>query len=127
MKTYQPKQRTNQQNRALHLGCRFLSDQLNTLGLEMKLVLKPDYQIWWTPSAIKEHLIRPLMKAKYGKTSTTELAKLEEIDNIWEDLMRILGERFGEVGFEYIPFPDKGFDYAEEARKMANKLEYPSE
>lgn len=105
MKDYQPKPRTNQQNRALRKLCQLLSDQLNTLGLEMKVVLKPTYNIWWTPQSVLDHLWRPLQKAKFHKTSTTELDKQGEIDAIHEDLMRILGEKFGPVGFDYIPFP----------------------
>lgn len=105
MKEHEPKKRTNQQNRALRKLCQLLSDQLNTLGLEMKVVLKPSYNIWWTPQAVLDYLWRPLQKAKFNKESTKDLDKHMEIDKIHEDLMRILGEKFGDVGFEYIPFP----------------------
>lgn len=64
------------------------------------------------------------MKAKYPKKeSTTELEK-HEIDPIHEELMRLLGEKFG---LEYFPFPHdpvKDQDYKTEARKL--EINYPS-
>lgn len=95
-------QRTAQQNRALHKFFNLLSDKLNEMGLEMKLILKPTTEIWWTPDAVKEYLWRPVQKKMYQKESTTELEKHIEIENIHENLMRLLGEKY-EV--EYIPFP----------------------
>lgn len=71
-----------------------LSDELNTAGLEMKVVLKPDYKIWWTPEAIKENLWKPLQKAMYQKESTTELTTAQ-VDKVFEQLAHILGEKYG--------------------------------
>lgn len=93
--------RTTQQNRALHKFFTLLSDELNTKGLEMPMVLTTS--IWWTPSAVKERLWRPLQKAMYNKTSTTELEKGDEINKIHEQLMFILGEKHG---VDYIDFPN---------------------
>ena len=121
MADYQPKPRTSQQNRALRLFCKQLSDTLNILGLEMKVVLKPDYQILWTPQSVLEHLWRPLQKAKFGTTSTTELEKLGQIDEIHEDLMRILGEKFGSAGLDYIPFPSDDPDNLNKSHKLYRK------
>lgn len=101
---YGEPKRTGQQNRSLHLFCKQLSDALNLAGLEMKVVLKGDTQIWWTADAVKEYLWRAIQKAKYGKESTTDLARDEEITEIHKDLMRILGEKHG---IEYIPFPSR--------------------
>ena len=95
-------QRTQDQNAALHVYFRLLSDKLNELGLEMKVVLKGDTKIWWTPEACKEYLWRPLQKAMFQKQSTTELDKVWEINKIHEQLMHILGEKHG---VEYIDFP----------------------
>lgn len=120
MKERTPQPRTLTQNRALRLFCRQLSDNLNILGLEMKVVLKPSYQIWWTPQAVLDALWRPLQQAKFNKKSTTELKKVGEIDAIHEDLMRILGEKFGKVGFEYLPFPSQtdGQNWESKARQI---------
>ena len=94
--------RTNQQNRAIHKFLSLLAAELNLAGLEMKIVLKGDTQIWWTPEACKEYLWRPLQKAMFQKDSTKDLDKHLEIDKVHEVLMRHLGEKFG---LEYIPFP----------------------
>jgi hypothetical protein len=118
-----PKSLTRQQQKSLHLFYRLLADELNLAGLDQRKVLKPSISIPWTPYAVKELLWRPIQMAMIGKESTTKLDKLGEIEKIHEVLMRELGLAFH---VEFIPFPDKGFDYAEEARKMANKLEYPS-
>jgi hypothetical protein len=96
------KQRTSAQNRASHKFFQMLSDELNTQGLEMKVVLKPEYQIWWTAQSVKEHLWKPLQEAMYGKGSTTQLTTAE-VDRVYEQLMKILGEKFGlEVSFPSI-------------------------
>jgi hypothetical protein len=93
-------QRTSQQNRALHAFFRILSDKLNEQGLDMKKVIKAE--IWWTPESVKSNLWKPVQKAKYGKESTAELLKIEEINAIHENLMEILGKNWG---VEYVNFP----------------------
>lgn len=97
-----PKQRTSQQNRALHKFYTLLSNELNTKGLDVRKVVKEGYDIWWTPEMVKEIIWRPFQKVKYGTDSTTFLTKHEQIDAIHEDIMRNLGEKFG---VDYIDFP----------------------
>jgi hypothetical protein len=123
----QPKEktRTDTQNRALHKFFTMLSDTLNLMGLEMRIVLKPSYKIWWSPESVKEHLWRPLQKAKLGITSTKDLKKQGDIDLVHEELMRLLGETHN---VEYIEFPHdktKDQDYKTEARKL--QINYPNE
>lgn len=96
------KQRTGQQNRALHKFYSLLSDELNTKGLDVRKVVKEGFNIWWTPEMVKEIIWRPFQKVKYGTDSTTFLTKHEQIDAIHEDIMRNLGEKFG---VDYIDFP----------------------
>jgi len=97
------KQRSEQQNRAMHLAFDHLAKALNLAGLDMRIVLKPEINIPWTISSVKEHLFRPIMKAMTSKDSTTELLKSAgEIDTIWETLMRHLMEKHH---IEYIAFP----------------------
>lgn len=96
------KQRTVQQNRALHKFYSLLSDELNTKGLDVRKVVKEGFNIWWTPEMVKEIIWRPFQKVKYGTDSTTFLTKHEQIDAIHEDIMRNLGEKFG---VDYIDFP----------------------
>jgi hypothetical protein len=96
--------RTIPQNSALHLGLGMIAKTLNEAGLDMRKVLKPEIDIPWTLESVKEYLFRPIMKAMYHKKSTTELSKIGEIEEIWDVLMRHLGEKH-EV--EYIPFPSE--------------------
>jgi len=94
------KKRTTQQNRALHLACRLLADALNDAGFTVQELLRVDVD--WTTHSVKDYIFRPFMRAITGKESTTQLAKHMEIDKIWDNLMRELGEK---KGIEYIPFP----------------------
>lgn len=98
----QPKQRTLTQNNAIHKFCELLANELNLAGLEMRVVLKPSYKIWWDTISVKEHIWKPIQKAKFHKESTTELVKVGEIDAIHEQIMQMLGEKFG---LPYIEFP----------------------
>lgn len=98
----EPTKRTSDQHKALHLAFSMLANSLNSAGLDQRVVLKPSISIPWDTSSVKEQLWKPIMKAKTGKTSTTQLDKIGEIDEIYDILFRHLGEKFG---VEYIPFP----------------------
>lgn len=98
----QNKTLTRQQQKSLHLFFSLLAEELNTKGKDMRVILKPTWQIWWTPQAVKRDLWKPLQKAMYGKESTTDLLKHEEIDKIHETIMHYLGEKHE---IEYIEFP----------------------
>lgn len=114
MKNETPKQqRSLQQNRALHKWCHLLSDKLNELGLEKKVVLKHFTEVWWTPAAIKEDLVKPVMKAMYGYESTKELTTAD-IDGVYDQIMHTIGEKFG----IHIPFPSQ-----EETTSYLNSFE----
>lgn len=93
-------QRTNQQNKALHVLFRLLSNELNNAGLDMRKTLKPEIEIPWSPSSAKEYLWRPIQQAQLTKRSTTELTTVE-IDEVFNTLNRHLAEKFG----LHIPFP----------------------
>lgn len=93
------RQRTILQNRALHKMFSMLADELNTAGLEMRVVLKPEYELWWNKETVKLHLFKPVMCAMYGKGSTTELTTAE-VSKVFDQLQRMLGEKFGlEIAF----------------------------
>lgn len=96
--------RTKEQHKALHLAFKLLANALNDAGLDQRVVLKPSIQIPWDTNSVKEQLWKPIMKAKTGKTSTTQLEKVGEIDDIYEILFRHLGEKFN---IEYIEFPNE--------------------
>ena len=94
--------RTLQQNKALHKLFTQMSDTFNTLGLDMRVVLKPEIKILWTPEAVKRELFKPVMKAMYGKESTTELTT-SEVSKVYEQIAKLIGEKFGVE----IEFPSK--------------------
>ena len=96
--------RTDTQNRSLHKGFELIAKTLNDAGLDMRKVIKPEVDIPFTKESVKEFLWRPIQKAMFSKKSTTELDKVSEIDEVWEVLMRHLGEKHG---IEYIEFPNK--------------------
>lgn len=96
------KQRSNQQNKSLHLFFELLANELNMAGLDMKKVLKPTVDIPWTKTTIKEHLWKPLQNAYNLKKSTTELTTAE-VSQIYDVLNRHLGEKFS----IHVPFPSE--------------------
>ncbi len=102
--------RTGQQNRALHQYFKLRAEQLNDLGLDMRTVLKPEFNMDWNTYTVKEYIWKPFMKELYGKQSTRELSKLEEIDNLHKHIERELGQKFGKMGVEYINFPSSEGD-----------------
>lgn len=87
-------QRTERQNRALHLLFKVLAQELNLAGLDMRKTLKPDVEIPWTPANVKEFIWRPIQFAQLGKESTTELTTAD-IDKVFDTLVRHLGQKFG--------------------------------
>ena len=94
------KQRTIQQNRALHKLFDLYAETLNNAGLDMKRTLKQDAEIPWRQETVKEFLWRPVQKALLGKVSTTELTT-KEIDEVFEVLNKHLGQTHG----VHVPFP----------------------
>lgn len=91
MEEKQKKQRTPVQNRALYKLFNNLSDQLNSLGLDMRVILKPTYQIWWTPESVKRDLWVPLQKVMLDKEHTSDLFT-DEVSKVFEQLAHIIGE-----------------------------------
>lgn len=88
------KPRTLQQSKALHLYFTQLAEELNNNNLDMRTVLKPDIEIPWSATSVKNFLWRPIMKIQLGKDSTTELTT-KEIDEVYDVINKHLGEKFG--------------------------------
>jgi hypothetical protein len=105
------KQRTVQQNKALHLYFELIAEKLNEAGLDMRAVLKPNIEIPWTKESVKEHLWRPVQDLYLKKDSTTELTT-DEITKVYEVLNRFLGEKHG-VSQEFPSIENLG-DFIEE-------------
>jgi hypothetical protein len=97
MTELQPKEypkRTMRQNKALHVLFQLLANTLNDNGLDMKKTLKPSVDIPWTGASVKEWLWKPVQNAQLNKNSTTKLTTVE-IDQVFDTLVRHLGEQFG--------------------------------
>lgn len=88
------KQRTIQQNKALHKYFELISEELNSAGFDMKKVLKPSVDIPWSKQTVKEYLWRPLQEAYLLKHSTTKL-NTKDIDKVIDILTRHLGDKLG--------------------------------
>jgi hypothetical protein len=101
------RQRTNSQNRALHLWCEMVAHTLNDAGMEM-VVQIPDrtrkpWEVPWTMTSVKEQIWRPVQIAMTKKESTTE-AERTEYNLIYETISRRFAQSFGLV----LPlWPDK--------------------
>jgi hypothetical protein len=94
---------TSQQNKALHVGFQLLAEALNDSGYEMKAVLDvKTVDIPWSKETVKEVLWRPIQLAMTEKGSTTELG-ITEVSDVWDVLLRHLGENFGVT----CPFPSE--------------------
>ena len=102
MKPLTPKQRTAQQNKAIHKYFSEVAMELNNAGIGMKEFIR-DFEIDVTPNAVKD-IFRAIGKVKYGKESTADLTTTE-IQGCWLELDRSNAFR----GFS-IPFPsNSGF------------------
>ena len=86
--------RTPTQNNALHLYFEQLAETLNNAGLDVRVVLKPDVDIPWSKTMVKELLWRPIQKIYLKKKSTTRLTRAE-VDQVYKILDRHLADKFG--------------------------------
>lgn len=93
------KMRTDRQNRALHLFFTQLADLLNEVGLDMRKTLKPEVEIPWSGSTIKEYVWRPIMRIMTGKESTKEMTT-DEVDKILSVVSGLISKK----GLS-VPFP----------------------
>ena len=87
-------QRTLKQNKSLHKFFTILAQDLNDAGLDQRKVLKPGIEIPWTSATIKAQLWKPIQDVMLEKESTTELTT-KEVNQVYEVLIRHLGEKFG--------------------------------
>jgi hypothetical protein len=92
------KARTIRQNAALHKYFVRLFNALNDAGLDMRKVLKPEIEIPWTLSSVKEYLWRPVQRIMLEKDSTTEL-ETSEVDKVYRVLDRKMLEKGVNVAF----------------------------
>ena len=78
---------TRQQQKALYLWLSLVADELRNRGLDMrKALIAP---IIPTKESVLEMIWRPIMQAYVGKTSTTQLLKHKEIEEI-VDIIKVM-------------------------------------
>jgi len=94
------KQRTIQQNKAIHKGCQNIADVLVENGISLNKVIK-NLEIRPSMESVKD-IFRSIAESKYGIKSTTEL-KSNQVTEVWEDLIKAVSESTG----IFIPFPSK--------------------
>lgn len=91
--------RTKQQNKALHKYCQEVADELNSSGIDMKVLVK-DLQVSHTKESVKE-IWRAIAKAKYNKSSTTEMTT-KQVTDVFDEVNRMLAN----VGV-HVAFPSR--------------------
>tara|TARA_R110000868_G_scaffold317240_1_gene578043 strand:- start:695 stop:1051 length:357 start_codon:yes stop_codon:yes gene_type:complete len=94
------KQRTTQQNKALHKWFELISDDMNNAGYTVLKTLRKDVELDWNAILFKELIWRPIQKSLTKKTSSADLES-GELQIIWDTINRHLGEKFG----IHTPFP----------------------
>ena len=95
------KNRSIQQNKALHKWFDQLSKALNEDGFDMRTVISEEIDIPWSHYTVKEHLWRPVQKTLYNIESTKNI-NTQEINKIYDIINKTVGERTG----IHVPFPN---------------------
>ena len=96
--------RTIQQNKSLHKWCEMIAEEYNNAGLDIETVVKNyTMDLFWTKEAVKEVLIRHIIRNMFKKESTTEIMKTGELDK----LIDVITKFNAKMGIGYIPFPSE--------------------
>lgn len=87
-------QRTLQQNKALYKAFEQISNELNSLGKDQRIILKPEVSIPWDKDSFKNQIWKPIQKAMYGTKSTADLTT-DQVDKVFQIIQKHLGESHG--------------------------------
>jgi len=90
---------TKQQRKSLELWVSQLSDELIANGYDLKHTL--DYPIIPTRNAVREMIVKPVLYALTGYTTTKQIKKLKDLDLLYDTICKALGDR----GVQVPPFP----------------------
>ena len=100
------KQRTNQQNKAMHKYFEQVAEALNEAGISRveyaELVKSRGIELSWSKENVKEDMWKLIQNALLKKASTKELAKIE-VDSIYDEMNNFLGSKFG----VHVEFPSE--------------------
>lgn len=99
-------QRTDSQRKAIHLWMRQKADQCKDAGVTTQMALNKTIELEMSMEMMKE-IWRMVQKALYKKTSTNDLDKHIEIEEIAEHLNRFFAENFNLPGIEIPHDSDK--------------------
>lgn len=102
-------QRTDLQNRSLHLFCKLLAEALNEAGISQRVFLE-GLEVDNTPESIKS-VFKGIANAKYLKDSTTELTT-KEVEEIYDEINR----QSSKIGI-HIDWPTKEALYYKQTKK----------
>lgn len=94
--------RTDQQNKALHVWYEAVAEECRKNGVDAKMVMSKVVRMNMTATFIKE-MWKTLQLALFQKKSTTQLRKSGEIDIIRDHFIRFFADEFQ---LELPPFPD---------------------
>ena len=95
------KQRTQTQNKSLHLFCEMLANILNDGGIDFRVFIKEGYPVPFNDMLVKEYIWRPIQKAITGKESTIKPAPHE-----YALIYDAVNTKMVEHGI-YVPWPCK--------------------
>lgn len=98
-----PKQRTENQNNALHLYFQQVAHELQSQGQTMQNVIKKlDFcEITPTKQSVKDIIWRPIQETVVSKKSTAEMSK-HEVNEVFEIVSMFLAKQFKIE----LPFPN---------------------
>ena len=86
--------RTTRQNSALHLWLEQVAQVLKEDGQSMQTILShTKFEIMPTQESVKVMIFKPIMDAMFGKKSTTQLSKQQEIDQVVDVIIKHFGDR----------------------------------
>ena len=88
--------RTSKQNNAIHASLRRLARSLNDAGYGVAHPLKPELEIPYTESSVKELLLKPIMQAMYDADSTSKL-DTEQVGKVMGVMLNRVAELTGVV------------------------------
>ena len=117
--------RTHQQNNALHLLFKQISDECMEKGIDMRAIVREEVPIQCTPENIK-WLWKLIQEHLFKKRRTRDLKKTGEIEVVYDTFNKILIDRTkGEISLP--PFPSmelfgERLEKAVELPKKKNKL-----
>jgi hypothetical protein len=96
------KQRTLQQNAAMHKYFELLAKAFNDAGYTVHKVLTKPLEISWSKDLVKYILWHTVQSALFGKKSTKNL-DIKEVSQVYEEINNHTSSKLG----VHVPFPDK--------------------